>query len=887
MDETAKLLQETHRVNPAEADLFLSSAPVYNIDDVDGKAFMTDHQMSGCYSLECRKQIDPAHPGQYYINGQPAGHPIIGKTFGGRNCGLFLRKYLQEYDRDYHIRVEGMQAVDGSEIAPLELTIHTLPKIEPGEIYPEHDPLVLQAAREGAVLLKNDGTLPLAAGSVLNAFGSGVPTYRLGCVGAGKINPRYGIRFIEGVKRYSSLKLNEELVEFYRNEQEILPPPELIEQAVAHSDVALYVISRPTGEGEDTRLQPGCYYLTQEEKNLLGGLRQAFRKLIVVLNIGYPIEMNWIDQADVILWSGLNGMAGGRALAEILDGTVCPSGRLPDTWTYDYYDIPSAANFCLMPENYNRGGPRGFGTQRTFNVTVYEEGLYIGYRYFESFGKPVAYPFGHGLSYTSFHHDCIRFASHGAAIELDVRITNTGRRFGKESILLFAQLPEGKLEQPSRRLVDFAKTDELAPGASEVLHLRVDARGFDSYDEQTAQWIIEPGIIRLYLGGSVAECLEVASFEIPEKILVHQVKNRVTPPFTVNELSRRSPDSSWPAGTYTRFAEGTDLPYRRWRKPTPELRPVIGEKPSSLITFPMLLADPSLLNAFVLQMSDYELCRFSAGGRVGWGYGDNGFAGVLYTEGAMKQYQFPEDYYFSDGNNGLNMNDANIGFPVSNVVCASFNENLSYQEGRAIGREALDMSLPCILAPAANLHRNLLCGRHSEYFSEDPLLAGRMAGQEGRGLQSMGVSCSLKHFFANNAECYRNANHAIMSERTARELYLRVFEEAFQVYMPDTIMTGYNAANGVWCGEDEELLEGILREEWGFTGYVMTDWGGGNSCPGGAPAQAGLSWIAPGSMDDSTVTPILEALQNGKLDRQRLLANVRDMLRVLIQYRHA
>ena len=285
-----------------------------------------------------------------------------------------------------------------------------------------------------------------------------------------------------------------------------------------------------------------------------------------------------------------------------------------------------------------------------------------------------------------------------------------------------------------------------------------------------------------------------------------------------------------------------------------------------------------------MQMSDYELCRCSSGAKTGWGFGESGYAGVLFTGGELEKYKIPEKYYFSDGNNGLNMNDANIGFPVSNVMCATFNEELSFLEGQAIAEEALGMELSCILAPAANIHRDPLCGRHSEYFSEDPLLSGRMAGQEGKGLQSKGVSCSLKHFFANNAEFLRNTNHAIMTERTAREIYLRVFEEAFQINMPDTMMTGYNAANGVWCGEDEELLEGILREEWGFAGYVMTDWGGGNSCAGGAPAQAGLSWIAPGSMDDSTVTPILEALQSGKLDRQRLRANVRDMFRILIKY---
>lgn len=884
MDETTKLVHEAAQEKAGPAELIPMGEPVWNLDDVDGKSYMMDHRMSGCFALLSTKPLAEDAGGTYWVNGVCAGAPVIGaSSFMGQMIGLFLRSRLTEYDTDYEIRLEGVKAKDGSVLAPYAFTMHTLPKVEPGEVWPEHDALVLAAAREGAVLLKNEGVLPLEKGSVLNAFGSAVQTYRLGCVGAGKINPRYGIRFVEGVERYSSLKLNRPLADFYRAERDVLPPDDLLEEARALSGTAVLVLSRPTGESEDNRPEPGAYRLSADEKALLDGLRARFEKLVVVLNTGYPIEMNWIDSADAILWTGLNGMAGGRALAEILDGTVSPSGRLPDTWAFDYGDIPAAMNFNFAPGETSRMSGND-NELRESNVTVYEEGLYVGYRYFETFGKRAAFPFGHGLSYTSFTRRCVRFAEKDCAVELDVEVTNTGAVWGKESVLLFAELPEGKLEQPSRRLVDFAKTDTLAPGASEVLHLKVSPRGFDSYDEAAARWIIEPGTVRLYLGGSVAEAKEAASFNVPEEITVAQVKNRVVPPIEIRELSRRDPEGSWPTGRESRVVESVALPYRQERRRTPEARPVTGEKPEKLVTFPMLLKDPSLLNAFVLQMSDYELCRCSAGGRTGWGYGDSGFAGVLYAEGALEKYGIPKDYYFSDGNNGLNMNDANVGFPVSNVVCATFNERLSYEEGRAIAEEAIGMKLPCILAPAVNLHRNPLCGRHSEYFSEDPVLSGRMAAQEGRGLQSCGVACSLKHLFANNAEYLRYTNHVLVTERTARELYLRIFEEALQVYMPDTVMTGYNAVNGVWCGEDEDLLEGILREEWGFTGYVMSDWGGANSCPGGAPAQAGLSWVAPGSMDDSTVTPILDALNAGKLDRERLRANVRDLFQTVIKY---
>lgn len=259
MDETTKLIQESTRGETAS--ITLMSEPVYNIDDVDGKPYMMDHRMSGCFPVISKKLLGPNAGGKYYVNGQYAGAPIIGEpSFMGQFMGLFMRKWLTEYDTDYQIRLEGLVAEDGTEVAPFEITIHTLPKVAPGDIYPEHDSLVLQAAREGAVLLKNENALPLAKGSTLNAFGSGVAAYRLGCVGAGKINPRYGIRFIEGIEKYSSLELNRELTDFYMDEKDVLPSAEIMERAKAAGNTALFVISRPTGEGEDTPLTPGCYY---------------------------------------------------------------------------------------------------------------------------------------------------------------------------------------------------------------------------------------------------------------------------------------------------------------------------------------------------------------------------------------------------------------------------------------------------------------------------------------------------------------------------------------------------------------------------------------------------------------------------------------------------
>lgn len=869
---------------PSEGYVFMNR-PVYNIDDMDNAAFMGDHRMEGVFTVMAQQEVAPDQPGQVCVDGEYSGEGIIGKGFlpGSVCIGLPVRRRMREYGKTYTVRYEGARKKDGTPVPPLEFKLETLPKAVPGQAYPEHDALVLESAREGAVLLKNDRqALPLGTGAVVNAFGKGGPCFRLGCVGAGKINPRYGIRFEEGIKRWSGLTLNEELFEYYRmSEDNSLPPEEMIQAARERNDTAVIVLTRGTGESQDNTLRRGDYYLTEEEDALLDRVTHTFEKTVVVLNTGYPIEMNWVKRypVDAILWCGLNGMAGGRAVAEILEGTVSPSGRLADTWAWDYKDHPSAANFYIIPE----GETASMFDRNAFVNTVYEEGLYVGYRYFSTFGADCAFPFGHGLSYTEFQTSCVKSQLSGANGSLDVRVTNCGRMPGKHSVLLFAELPFGRLEQPSRRLIAFGKTGELVPGASETVRLIVEAEQLKSYDEKRASWVVEAGTIRFFLGGSVSEAEETASVEIPEEIVVSEVTNVLTPPLPIRELSRLDPKGTWPAGKESGFVRSGSLPWARSRRHIPEARPVDAAAPDRLITLPMVSEDPSLLGAFVAQLDDYELCRMSIGARTGWNPEDNGFAGTLFTGGALEKYEIPE-YYMADGNNGLNLNIATIGFPVSSVMCSTFDEDLLYEEGRAIATEAIDQNLHCILAPAMNLHRNPLCGRHSEYFSEDPYLSGRMGGMQSRGIESMGLASVMKHFMANNAENYRNRNHSLMTERTARELYLKVFETAMSVHMPDAVMTGYNPANGCWCAGDEELLETVLRKEWGFTGYVMTDWGSSDCCPSAPTAQAGNSWVAPGEMDDKEVTPMLEALAEGTLDRERLRRNVYDMYGVIAKY---
>ncbi len=879
-DATFELLAELQ--NKQKANIALISAPIYNIDDMDPKFCMVNLMFSGCFCLVSTKTIDPDRPGMIYIDGAETEAPLTPAKMPmfGQMIGIHCRKYLHKYDHAYHIRYAGAYDTDGIEIPEFSFTLNTLPRIQPGEKYPEHDKLVLQAAREGAVLLKNNNdALPLGKGATVNVFGKGAVVFHTGCLGAGKINPRYSIRVKEGIEKYTSLKLNEELYRFYMSEKNNLPEQEVLDRAKLQNDTAVVFIERNSSEAHDALPVKGHYYLTDEERTMLATVSESFRKTVVILNVAYPIETAWIEEfcIDAVLLTGISGMAGGRALAEILEGSVNPSGKLPNTWAKDYWEYPSAKNFLTLSDvrkKYERQNIK-------FLTTAYEEGLYVGYRYFDTFQKEAAFLFGHGLSYTRFEKKLVCAKVSGLTAKVDVCVTNTGNMSGKEAVALYARLPDGKLEQPDKRLVAFAKTKELVVGESQILTLCINEKRLKSYDEATSSWIVEAGEIALLMGNTPADVLYVCSVSVPETVVLKKAQNRIPCPIEIRELSKFDPEGTWPTGVHTKGYTSEILPFSLSRKDNAN-EAVLYNAADHPITFPEVVKDPSLAESFIAQMSDYELARLSVGGKTGWGAEDTGFAGMLYNGGAMEKYQLP-NYYFADGNNGCNMFQPNIGFPVSTTICATWNEELSFAEGMAIATEARDMNLHCLLAPALNLQRNPLCGRHTEYFSEDPFLAGRMAGQESWGFETVGVSSCMKHFFGNNAETMRNQNHSLMTERTARELYIAAFETAFEVHKPDTVMTGYNAANGVYCADDPGLLRGILREELGFDGFVMTDWNGyGDQGMGGALA-AGISWLAPGSEDDSLVSPIVEALQSGKLNRARLQKNLVDMVRIIIK----
>ncbi len=870
VDETIDIMAKEYKKK--ETFSFIQP-PVFNIDEMDGKPCMASLKFTGCFSVISAVKIDPDFPGMIYINKKETQAPIFSSMPGfGEIVGIRIRGYAAEYDKDYEISYKGAKDTYGNDIPEFTFTLHTLPRINVGERYPEHDELVLQAALEGAVLLKNENNaLPLKKGSVVNPFGAGSAVYRLGCLGAGKINPRYGIGMREGIEKYSSLSLNEDLYHYYEKEENTVPPEAMLLSAREKQDCAVFFISRASSEAQDMLKGKGGFMLTDDERHMISVVSRYFSKKVVILNTPYPVETGWIEEnhIDAVLWTGLPGMAGGRALGMLLDGSVSPSGKLPNTWARCYEDYPSSKNFITKEDLDCFPEP----DKIRYITTFYEEGLYVGYRYFDTFHKDAAYLLGHGLSYTTFEKKCVCAKAKGElGAVVEVHVKNTGTCAGKEAVLIYAHCEGGTLDQPEHRLVAFGKTCLLQPGEGENLTLTIGQDQLKSYSEAKAAWVIEAGKIRLSVGGTVKETQDIYTLEVYEDYMVQKVENRMAPPVPVFELNRKNLDDFekrlGASQAWTQEESGNQLPYKKKRELRRWDNGSHRAPAQDPITFSQVKEDPSLAEAFVAQMTNKELARLCCGGKTGWGIEESGYAGSLYNKGILEKFGLP-DYYFADGNNGLNMNEANIGFPVSTVMCASYNEDLMYREGRAIAKEALDMGLKCILAPAMNIQRNPLCGRHAEYFSEDPYLAGHMAGWQSRGLEEGGVSSCMKHFCANNAETLRNSNHSIMTERTAREMYIRPFEYAFEVHMPDSVMTGYNAVNGYYCADNEELLNGVLYDELKFNGYVMTDWGGyGDEGLDGA-IDAGIGWIAPGSMDEDFPKAIEEALDKGTLSREK------------------
>lgn len=696
---------------------------------------------------------------------------------------------------------------------------------------PGMDTLLRRAAAEGAVLLKNDGTLPLE-GKKTAFFGrTQTDSFYTGYGSGGDVVKPYRVSILDGVEENGAIDFDRPLAQEYRAWAQAHPVdhgywgnwpryyPEmplterLVAEAAARAGTAVVVIGRAAGEDRENETQKGSYYLTDDENKMLDLVTSAFRRTAVVLNIGSVIDLSWTEKyknkisALLIVWQG--GMETGNAVADLLSGAVSPSGKLTDTIARRYEDYPSAAHFGNA--DYNE----------------YAEDIFVGYRWFETFAKDrVLYPFGFGLSYTQFEVFAREPVMTDDGMRVRVCVKNIGQRAGKETVQVYLEKPCGVLGNAARELAAFAKTSLLAPDEEESLELLVPYSAFYSYDEEgrtgfCSCYVVEKGKYSVYAGTDVRSAERIGGFESEHTVCMKQCEEQSAPvrPFLRTEAAEE--DGVRRAVVRPVPLAKADLAARMTAS-IPHDRAFTGDRG-------ILLSDVkegrATMEDFVAQLSVEELEAVSRGDyTMNSPLGPEGnagvFAGVLPS---LRKKGIPP-VVTTDGPSGIRLCRASSLVPIGTALACSFDCALAEEVYEAVGREMLARGTDVLLAPALNLHRNPLCGRNFEYFSEDPLLSGKIAAAAVRGVQKTGAAACPKHFACNNQEFNRNRNDSRLSERALRELYLRAFEICVREGKPLFLMTSYNKINGVWGHYHYALCEGILRKEWGFGGCVMTDW---------------------------------------------------------------
>lgn len=725
----------------------------------------------------------------------------------------------------------------------------------------EHIALSKDAAKEGMVLLKNQNqVLPLAKGSKVALFGKGTFDYVKGGGGSGDVYVPYIRNLYEGLsQKKESVCVFEELADFYREnvkkqytegavpgmtlEPEI--PVDLLQKAKAFTDTAIITICRFSGEGWDRKsvadtkndrlsdneevmtamsarlFENGDFYLTKAEEALVDTVKENFAKVIVVMNVGGMVDTTWFakdDLIDAVLMAWQGGMEGGLAAAELLIGEGNPSGKLSDTFADKLEDYPSNDNF-----------------HESEDYVDYTDDIYVGYRYFETIPaakEKVNYCFGFGLSYTSFELSQIRTELQGEEIQVSLNVCNVGNYFGKEVVQVYFSAPQGKLGKPARQLAAFQKTKELQPGETQRLILTFPIAQMASYDDlgkvRKSAYVLEAGSYTFHVGTSVRDTVE-AEFvlELKEDRVVEQLSAKLVPTSLKERMTASGDMEALPTSEPHNPNENVLIPltaaetegftpnvefesgYCLWAK-QPEERHRLIEVAEGKIT----------MDEFLAQLSDREVAVLLGGH-------PNTSVANTFGYGGLTKYGIPA-VMTADGPAGLRIiPDRGVyttAWPCATLLACSWNPEIIAAVGEAGGRELKENNLAVWLTPAVNIHRSPLCGRNFEYYSEDPYLTGRLAAAMVKGIQSNRIGATVKHFALNNKETNRKNSDSRASERAIREIYLKAFEIIVKEAKPWSIMTSYNIINGQRASENRELLEGILRGEWGFDGMVTSDW---------------------------------------------------------------
>lgn len=700
-----------------------------------------------------------------------------------------------------------------------------------------HRELSKNAAKEGMVLLKNqENLLPLKQGAKIALFGKGTFDYVKGGGGSGDVTVEYVVNLYEGFQALRDrVSVFEELTDFYRENVKVqyaekkapgmTEEPELSDElcraARNFTDTAVITICRFSGEGWD-RKGNSDFYLTEQEKAMVDKVKKNFPNVIAVLNVGGMVDTSWFAgdegiKSVLMAWQG--GMEGGLAAAELLCGLGNPSGKLSDTFAKTLEDYPSTANF-----------------HESEDYVDYTEDIYVGYRYFETIpgaDEKVNYPFGFGLSYTAFEWKVLKTVEENGRISIQVQVINTGDMDGKEVLQVYGCAPAGLLCKVKKSLMAFAKTRLLEPGEAQVLTLAFDIAELASFDDlgkiQKSAYVLEAGTYRFFVGTSVCDGEVIDyTYEQAENQVTQQLTSKIAP---VSLKSRMTADGSFEELPQGEPVDTDDCALEKLDKEpfdgmTPETRALPGvclwkwRFKEGIRPFSEVEEGKMTIREFLAQMTDEEVAHL-LGGQPNTGVSNTfGF-------GNMPEYGIPT-VTTADGPAGLRIEPQcgvnTTAWPCATLLACTWNPELVYSVGEAGAKEVKENNIAVWLTPAINIHRSPLCGRNFEYYSEDPMLAGKLAGAMVRGIQSQHIGAAVKHFALNNKETNRKNSDSRVSERAAREIYLKAFEIIVKEAAPWCIMTSYNIVNGYRASENKELINGILREEWGFEGMVTSDW---------------------------------------------------------------
>lgn len=736
--------------------------------------------------------------------------------------------------------------------------------------------LAKMAAQEGFVLLENDGILPLKEKKVA-LYGSGARMTVKGGTGSGAVRERYSVSIEEGLKyldveitttdwlerfecfyadayetyRQSIEKKVEGLRDFYKILMEAgqfehptgIPVTDQ-DIAASETDTAIYVLARQAGEGEDRKDKKGDYRLDDVELENLRIISKAYRNFIVVVNAGGVLDLSFVDEFHVsaLIYYVQGGEEGGNALAELLVGEKNFSGKLATSWAYEFSDIPSNTSYSYLGKDKHQ--------------QEYNEGIYVGYRYFDTFRVKPRYAFGYGLSYTTFAMKMAAAKQCQEKLQIRVEVTNTGNTAGKEVVQLYVTVPFGKMGNEYQRLVAFAKTKELQPGETQSVILETGIPQMTVYDEAKSAYVLQKGTYIFRLGAASWDTTAVLAVQVPKEMITEQCTKICPVQHTIEEITPPRRNEEGLTGI-----------------PTLDLEP--GLIQTVVHSYEAIQEQDAGLRKLVDNMSVRQLATLVCGGGTGAKnlvvqamgasgtttaelYEELGIPNVILSDGpaglnltsqivemedgtykaarvphvleAYRRYLFgfsktALERQMADPGDGIPHYQYTTAWPCSQLLAQSFNTELLEQVGDAVGAEMEAYGITVWLAPGMNIHRNPLCGRTFEYYSEDPYVSGTMAAAIVRGVQSHpGKGVSVKHFVANNCELERNSSSSNMTERTLRELYLKGFEIAVKESNPMTVMASYNLVNGVYAVNNYDLLVKVLRNEWGFDGLVMSDW---------------------------------------------------------------